>query len=148
MTERLQLLDQEFRDLSAKFPDATLPPECFSSMKGDYVDYESRTMLCVRFPVERSYLNPMKTMQGGFIAAAFDNVLGPLSYLAAHATCMSLDLNVNYIRPILEGDALTITAKVVMRGRSTLHITAEGVNTKGKLIATCTTHMIIMKIEK
>ncbi len=93
------------------------------------------------------YLNPIKSMQGGFITAAFDNVIGPLSYLAAHTTCVSLDMHTNYIRPIFYGDELTITAKVVIRGKSTMNISAEGVNSKGKLVATCTSHLMIMKHE-
>ncbi|MFA6468197.1 MAG: PaaI family thioesterase [Bacteroidota bacterium] len=147
MNPNIAALNAEFEQMSAQYPDAQLPPNCFTLMKGEYLDYESRMMLKVMFPVAPEFLNPMKTMQGGFIGAAFDNVIGPLSYLAARATCVSLDMHTNFIRSIFAGDQLTITARVVIRGRSTMNISAEGVNAKGKLIATCTSHMIVMKKE-
>jgi uncharacterized protein (TIGR00369 family) len=147
MNDNLTILNAEFDLMSKQYPDAQLPPECFSLMKAEYVDYESRMMLKISFPVLPEYLNPMKSMQGGFIAAAFDNVIGPLSYLAARATCVSLDMHTNFIRPIYAGDLLTITARVVIRGRSTMNISAEGVNAKGKLVASCSSHLIIVKKE-
>jgi uncharacterized protein (TIGR00369 family) len=147
MNPNLDILQSEFSRLSESVPEAKLPPDCFSMMRGEYLDYEQRLMLKVSFPVLPEFLNPMKTMQGGFIAAAFDNVIGPLSYLAARTPCVSLDMHTNYIRSILEGDQLIITARVVIRGRSTMNISAEAVNAKGKLIATCTSHLIIMKKE-
>ncbi|HSF82796.1 MAG TPA: PaaI family thioesterase [Anaerolineales bacterium] len=39
--------------------------------------------LSSRFPILPGYLNPYGSMQGGFIAAAVDNTLGPLSMLVA-----------------------------------------------------------------
>lgn len=115
-------------------------------MRGEYVGYESRTMLSIAFPVLEEYLNPMNAMQGGIITAAFDNVFGPLSYLAARTPCTTLDLHTNYIRSIVAGDTLTVTANIVSRGLSAMHLSGEAVNGKGKLIATCTSHMIPMKI--
>jgi uncharacterized protein (TIGR00369 family) len=148
MNSSLQTLESEFLYLATQFPDAQLPPKCFVAMKAEYREYESRSMLKIAFPIVEEYLNPMKSMQGGFITAAFDNVIGPLSYLAAKTACVSLDMHTNYIRPIFTGDELTITARVIIRGRSTMNISAEGVNSKGKLVATCTSHLMIMKKEQ
>jgi uncharacterized protein (TIGR00369 family) len=145
MHPSIELFNAEMEACNVHFPNAQLPPNCFVLMNPDYLEYESRTMLKISFPVLKEYLNPMLGMQGGFIAAAFDNVFGPLSYLAARIPCTTLDLHTNYIRPILENDALVVTARVVSRGQSTMHLSAEAANTKGKLIATCTTQMMIMK---
>jgi uncharacterized protein (TIGR00369 family) len=142
----LDTLHEEFSRLGALFPSATLPPNCAVMMKGEYVGYESRTKLTIAFPVLEEYLNPMKAMQGGFITAAFDNVFGPLSYLASRTPCTTLDLHTNYIRSIFAGDTLTVTARVVSRGLSAMHVSGEAVNGKGKLIATCTSHMVPIKI--
>ncbi len=147
MNDNLAVLNAEFDFLAKQYPDVQLPPECFAMMKAEYIDYESRMMLKISFPVLPEYLNPMKSMQGGFISAAFDNVIGPLSYLSARASCVSLDMHTNFIRPIYAGYLLTITARVVIRGRSTMNIAAEGVNGKGKLVASCSSHLIIVKKE-
>ncbi|MEW5799107.1 MAG: PaaI family thioesterase [Bacteroidota bacterium] len=146
MKNSLEILQSEFEQLHKQFASAELPPKCSVFMKGEYVDYDSRVMLKIAFPVRDEYLNPVKAMQGGFVTAAFDNVFGPLSYLAARTPCTTLDLHTNYIRSINAGDTLTITAKVVSRGLSAMHLSAEAVNSKGKLIATCTSHMVPIKI--
>ncbi|MFZ4620099.1 MAG: PaaI family thioesterase [Bacteroidota bacterium] len=145
MHPSIELFTAEMESCNAHFPKAQLPPNCSVLMEPEYLEYESRLSLKISFPVKKEYLNPMLGMQGGFIAAAFDNVFGPLSYLAARIPCTTLDLNTNYIRPIAEKDSLIVTARVVSRGQSTMHLAAEAVNGKGKLIATCSTHMMIMK---
>ena len=117
--------------LGAKFP-----PNCFVSMQAKFVDYESRRSLTVVFPVLEESLNPLKTMQGGFIVAAFDNVFGPLSYLAARLPCVTLNLNTQFIRPIESGDQLTVRATVVSRNALVLQMTAEAFNSRNKVIAT------------
>ncbi len=146
MPTSLEILQSEFSQLHKQFPSAELPPKCSASMKGEYVDYESRLMLKIAFPVLEEYLNPMKAMQGGFITAAFDNVFGPLSYLASRTPCTTLDLHTNYIRSINAGEILTVTARVVSRGVSAMHLSGEAVNERGKLIATCTSHMVPLKL--
>ena len=145
MNSSLEMMNTEMEALAKRFPGAQLPPNCFTSMNAEFVDYESRTKLTVSIPVRKELLNPMAVMQGGFITAAFDNTFGPLSYLAARYPCSTLDLHTNYIRSVAEGDLLTITATVVSRGPSSMHLSAEAMNSKGKLVATCTSHMIVIK---
>ena len=124
---------------------ATYPPNCFRAMKAEIIQYESRTSLTVKFPILEESLNPLQTMQGGFIVAAFDNVFGPLSYAAARCPCVTMNLSAQFIRPILVGDWLTITATVVSRGKQILYMTAEAFNGKNKLIATGSANAMILK---
>ena len=145
MHPSIQILFSEMASCNKQFPTAQLPPNCFVLMKPEYLEYESRTMLKISFPVEKEYLNPMKVMQGGFITAAFDNVIGPLSYLAARNLCTSMDIHTNYIRSVAAGDTLTITARVISRSSTAMHLSAEAVNSKGRLVATCSANMIVMK---
>jgi len=124
-------------------PGGHLMPNCFRTMKGEFLDYRSREMLKVRFPVQEEMLNPVLRMQGGFITAAFDNVFGPLSYVAARGLCSTIDIQTQFLRGIEAGDFLTIEGRVVTRGSVTMHLTADGFNGKGKLVATCAANMII-----
>jgi len=87
----------------------------------------------------------MQKMQGGFIAAAFDNTFGPLSYLAARGLCVTLDLHTQFVRAIDVGDELTIVAKVASRGPNTMYLTGEARNKKGKLIAACSANILVVK---
>jgi acyl-coenzyme A thioesterase PaaI-like protein len=82
-------------------------------------------------------------MQGGFLAAAFDNTFGPLSYLAARRPCSTLDMHINFIRPVKEGERLTVTARVVSRSAVALHLAAEAFNGQGKLVGTSSSQMIV-----
>ena len=84
MDKSVNQFDDELKELLLHAgAGATYPPNCFTAMKADVLHYESRMSLTVRFPVLEESLNPLRTMQGGFIVAAFDNVFGPLSYAAA-----------------------------------------------------------------
>ena len=121
------------------------PPECFTFMRGTYVAYESRETLTVSFPVLTEYRNPVRAMQGGFIAAAIDNTMGPLSYLATRNSCSTLDLHVQYLRSVLAGDVLNVTARVTSRGRQTLTLEAEAHDGRGKLIAKASSTMLILR---
>jgi len=49
-------------------------------MKGEVIDYDmEHETLTNRFPVLAEHLNPYGNIQGGIIAAAIDNTIGPLS---------------------------------------------------------------------
>jgi acyl-coenzyme A thioesterase PaaI-like protein len=83
-------------------------------------------------------------MQGGFITAAFDNVFGPLSYLAARGVCTSIDIHTQFVRGIGAGDTLTVTAIVVSRGTSTIYMTGEALNSAKKVVAIANTNLLIV----
>ena len=121
---------------------AVFPPPCFVTMNGEFTAYESRSSLTVVFPVTKNLLNPVGTMQGGFITAALDNVLGPLSYLAMRSPASTLDIHTQFVRAVSVGDRLTVTASVVSMGPATLVMTAEARNVRGKLVATATANAI------
>ncbi len=141
----LVALASEFEEFRTKVaPGAPFPPPCFTSMGGQFLDYDSRKSLKVSFPVTSESLNPESAMQGGFITAAFDNVFGPLSYLAARNPCRTLDIHTQFIRGIREGDTLVVRALVIARGTNTIHMTAEATNSAQKLIATSSTNLLIV----
>lgn len=139
MSDSLAVLEDEIRDLKLHAgAGANFPPNCFLAMKAEFIEYESRQSLTVAFPVLEESLNPLRTMQGGFLAAAFDNAFGPLSYLAARCPCVTLNLNTQFIRPLGPGERLTVRAKVISRSKEVLQMTAEAFNSKNRLIAIAT----------
>jgi uncharacterized protein (TIGR00369 family) len=136
MNETLNVLEKEIRELAQHGgAGAKFPPNCFLAMKAEFVDYVSRQSLTVSFPVLEESLNPLQTMQGGFLTAAFDNVFGPLSYLAARCPCVTLTLNTQFIRSVGLGDRLKVCAKVVSRSLQVLHLSGEAFDSKNKLVA-------------
>jgi uncharacterized protein (TIGR00369 family) len=144
--ESLAILELEIQDLSrGAGAGSTFPPNCFVAMKGEFLEYESRTSLKVAFPVLDETLNPLHKMQGGFITAAFDNTFGPLSYLAARCPCITVNLHTQFIRPVSAGDRLTVTAKVVSRSAGMVYLSATALDSNGKLVAVCAANMVPTK---
>jgi uncharacterized protein (TIGR00369 family) len=119
-------------------------PPCIAIMEPTFLEYNPGVSISYQYPVLEKFLNPQKTMQGGFLTAAFDNVMGTLAYLEAKSPQMStLDLSVNFHRPALADDVLTITAFLKHKGKTVVSLTGEACNSQGKLVATATTNLII-----
>jgi uncharacterized protein (TIGR00369 family) len=80
--------------------DLKLPPPIFAEMQAEVINLDmTAKTLTVRFPVQERYQNPMGYMQGGMIAAAVDNVIGPLSFMVA-APNVTKSMEVQYLRPV------------------------------------------------
>jgi uncharacterized protein (TIGR00369 family) len=149
MNEHLRFLEEEMRDLQRHSgPDEKFPPDCFLSMKAEFIDYVSRESLTVSFPVLEESLNPMQKMQGGFLTAAFDNAFGPLSYLAARSPCVTLTLNTQFIRPVGLGDRLMVRAKVLSRSMQVIHLAGEAFDSKNRLVALASATVTVVKREQ
>jgi acyl-coenzyme A thioesterase PaaI-like protein len=109
------------------------PPPVFTAMQGEFValDLEAGT-LSARFPVLAHYLNPYGTMQGGMIAAAVDNTLGPLSVLVAPPN-VTRRLEITYSRP--EMGYLIVTAQLLDRQGRRLFFRAKVRSPAGQSLA-------------
>ncbi len=111
-------------------------PPCFLTMEGELIAYEPGRMLTARFPNRERYENPLRFMQGGFIVAAIDNAIGPLSYSIAPS--VTIQLNTSYIRPVTPADThIEVTARLEERTSRQLFLAAQVRNPAGKLVATC-----------
>lgn len=113
-----------------------LPPPCFVEMQGEFIHFDADTAtLVARFPVQQRYENPMRFMQGGFLAAALDNTIGPLSFLVAPPSVTS-SFNVSYLRPITPEMAhFTVEATVTERTRRNLYFVGKALSPDGKTLA-------------
>lgn len=133
-----QIPDPLLELLRARLPpgaELLLPPPCMLDMQGEFVDWQPDHSLTMRFPVLPRYRNPLGSMQGGFIAAALDNTLGPFSYLIAPPSVTS-QLTLSYLRPVPPGSKfLTCTAWLVARTGKSVHLRGEAVGDDGKIAA-------------
>jgi len=112
-----------------------LPPPCLLDMQAEWVEYEEGQRLLMRFPVLPRYRNPLGFMQGGFIAAALDNTIGPFSFLIAPPSVTS-QLSLNYLRPVTREHAwLNCTATVIERTRKMLYLAGVARGDDGKAMA-------------
>lgn len=112
--------------LGTRAEEFLLPPPSFTLMQGTFVAFDaSAATLTVRFPVSEQYLNPYGVMQGGLIAAAVDNTLGPLSMLVAPPN-VTRRLEMTYSHPITpEMGYITVSAHLVSQDGRWLEFRAD-----------------------
>ena len=123
-----------------------LPPPVFTDMAGEYIamDLAAKT-LTVRFPVQARYQNPMGYMQGGMIAAAIDNTIGPLSFMVA-APNVTKTMEVTYLRPIPASVAeITVVAAFEAQRERELIFVADVLRGDGTKLATARSVNVLLK---
>jgi acyl-coenzyme A thioesterase PaaI-like protein len=105
-------------------------------MKGEFVELDPDAgSLTAQFPVLESYLNPYGTMQGGMVAAAVDNTLGPLSVLVAPPS-VTHQLKMTYSRPVtMEMGYIVVAAKLLQRQGRLLFFSADVRSRQGVRLA-------------
>ncbi|MGI5912248.1 MAG: PaaI family thioesterase [Syntrophomonadaceae bacterium] len=122
-----------------------LDPPCVQVMQRELVEYIPGESLTNAYPVLEMYSNPRKVMQGGFIAAAFDNTFGTyIYYTVNHLRMATIDLNLSFQNPIFVGDTLLVKAYIKKFGKTIVHMVGEAFDSKNKIIATSTTNVMIM----
>jgi len=100
-------------------------------------------------PDERSY-NLLKSVHGGWTAAVLDTAmaLSNLTLLGADQTFTTLDIRINYLRPVtVESGEVTATGNVLQSGRKIAYCEANLVDANGKLLAHGTGSLLIMARE-
>ena len=125
-----------------------LPPPIFTDMAGEFVDMDlAAKTLTVRFPVQERYQNPMGYMQGGMIAAALDNAIGPLSFMVA-APNVTKTMEVNYLRPISASiEEITVVAAFEGQNGRELTFVADVLRNDGTKLATARSLNVLLKRE-
>jgi len=131
-------------ELMALAPNLVLPPPSFLALGMEFCA-KTEDSLSAWVPWRLEFTNPLGAYQGGMLSAAFDNVLGPLSYMVARRPCVTVDLDVNFSRPFRASDGrLLIVGTVLSKGRSLLHLTARATNANGQLVATANSNCLVL----
>ncbi len=122
-----------------------MPPQSSLTLGSTYTEVEFGKMLTAVFKFNNKFTNPIKTFHGGFLSAAFDDTFGPLSYMVAQRPVATVALNTTYIRPFTALDEyITIRAELIEKTASLVIMSAQAKRKDGKLIATATSHSLIL----
>jgi acyl-coenzyme A thioesterase PaaI-like protein len=131
--------------LGDKFDDYLIPPPVFTTMQGEFleVDLDIGTVT-TRFPVLDQFRNPYGAMQGGMLAAAVDNTIGPLSMGVAPLN-VTRRLEMKYSLPVTSDlEYITVIASLDGRKGSQLTFSAQVRDPQGVLLARAkATHWIV-----
>jgi acyl-coenzyme A thioesterase PaaI-like protein len=105
-------------------------------MHAELLDFDPDSgQLKIRFPVLEQYLNPYGVMQGGMVAAAVDNTLGPLSMLVAPPN-VTRTLDMKFSQPVnLDLENIIVEVKLLERAGRRLKFSAEVRDQSGRLLA-------------
>ena len=130
------LLEILHRKLGDKISDFLLPPPVFDFMSGELIEFDQQgACLKIRFPILDAYLNPYGVMQGGLVAAAADNTLGPLSMLVAPPN-VTRRLEMKFSRPVTPDlEHIVVEARLKERDGRWLTFNAEIRDQAGQLLA-------------
>lgn len=122
--------------LGERVDDYAFPPPVFYTMQGEFVALDlEEGVFKARFPVLEGYQNPYRAMQGGMVAAAVDNTLGPLSVLVAPPN-VTRQLEMTYSRAVtMEMGHILVEARLVERKGRKLIFTAEVFSPEGERLA-------------
>lgn len=112
------------------------PPPVFTTMGGRFLSLDlEEGILRTEFPVLEEYLNPYHTLQGGILAAAVDNTLGPLSVLVAPPN-VTRRLEMTYSLPVTRDmGRILVSGNFIKRDGKRLHFTAEVRSPAGQRLA-------------
>ena len=106
-------------------------------------DYKKRSVT-IKYKAEKWNMNTGGSMHGGIIATAFDNCFGMLAHYLSGKVVTTVDINVRFLKPVLLGDDLVITAKADHGGRTLISLSAEAFSRGNvKTAAASATFMVI-----
>jgi len=131
--------------LKGRTDEINFPPPVFETMQGKVINFDiNKNTLTNRFPVLSKYLNPYGTMQGGIIAAAIDNTIGPLSLLVSPPN-FTRYLTVKYGK-VVSPEIGFIFVKALFTGKKKRQLFFEAIveNSDGEKLASAkATHWVI-----
>jgi len=138
-------LKEKLRDVSEGKAD---PPPIMMTLGMKVVQFgDGKATL--KMNVDRKFYNPMGTLHGGVMTDLADACMGiaTMSTLGEDETFTTLELNMNFIRPVFE-DELTAEAKVVHRGRKVVLVESVVKNRGGKDVARGTATQMVLPTTK
>ena len=101
-----------------------LPPPTFEYLNGEVLEQTPGTVRC-RFRPTEEMTNPWGAVQGGILAAFFDDTMGPaVVSVASGRGFTTVSLNVSYLRAARPGEPVVCEATVVKHGRTQAYVEA------------------------
>ncbi|WP_321530452.1 PaaI family thioesterase [uncultured Desulfuromonas sp.] len=141
-----QLLDDHLKDLNLPLQ---IPPPVLDVTRGEVISYDGDGgCLEIRFPIQQAHLNPYGSVQGGMIATAIDNTIGPLSMLVAPPN-YTRHLTLKYRRPIVPTmNFFTIRAQLLERQERQLTFEARVFDPQQRELVRATAQHWIVDLER
>jgi len=134
--------------LRAKLRDRSYAPPIMRTLGMKFVEVEEGRVV-MTLEVRKKFHNPMGTLHGGVMTDLADACMGvaTMSTLADDESFTTLELKMNFLRPVVEGE-LRAEAKVVHRGRTMAMTEVVLRNQAGKDVARGTATQMVLRAGK
>jgi uncharacterized protein (TIGR00369 family) len=131
--------------LQAVFDGKAKPPPISATLGMKLVKYGKGTA-GMEMQVGKKFHNPMGTVHGGILTDLADATMGIAlaSTLGADETFTTLELKMNFLRPVYSGK-LTSEGTVIHRGKTIALVECSVANEEGKMVARGIATQIILK---
>ena len=98
----------------------------------------------ISLEVKHEMTNPYGNIHGGMMALVMDEVIGwAVVSLDMNANYTSLNLNVDFLYAIKQGDRLKATANVVRAGKKIIHVECRIESMEGTLLGKASSNLIV-----
>ena len=136
--------------LSQRFPDLRVQPPPIAQLIGfEPVELEPGRAVFQLDVDPARHTNPMGTLHGGVLCDLADAAMGYAyaSSLAQDETFTTLELKINFLRPVWSG-LLLATARLVSRGRTIGLVECDISDAAGKLVARASSTCMTLRGEQ
>ncbi|MGL4630753.1 MAG: PaaI family thioesterase [Leadbetterella sp.] len=130
-----QFIGKEAKDISQSPFGKLLNPTLLAVSEGK---------LKVSFVVREEFTNPIGTLHGGVTAGLMDELFGITTFtLQREGFYMSINIQVDFLRPGVKGETLIAETEIIKDGRNTAHAECKIYNSQNKLIAKGSSNLIL-----
>jgi uncharacterized protein (TIGR00369 family) len=130
--------------------DGTIPSPPIARLMGFEIDSVEVGRAVFTVDPHESHYNPIGTVHGGLVCTLLDSVAGCAAQttLPRGMAYTSLEIKVNYLRPVLTSSGrLTAVGVVTKPGRRAAFVDATVADSSGKLVATASSTLLVFPIE-
>ena len=136
-------------DLAQRICRGDSPPPPVARLIGFTLTFIAPGQAHIEFEAGAQHANPMGTLHGGVLCDLADAAMGfaYASLLAEGETFTTLELKINFLRPVWEG-RLTATGRLVQGGRTIGLMECDVVDTSGRLVSRASSTCMTLRGER
>jgi len=120
----------------------------FGNWLNGKLTYYEKGKVVKEYKIRHEMTNALGTLHGGVIASILDEIIG-MTVISLEFTHLktTVNLNVDYFYPAMEGQTLIATAQMIKEGKKISHLQGELIEKEsGKMIARAITNMFTTDI--
>jgi acyl-coenzyme A thioesterase 13 len=122
------------------------PSKAGNWLEGKLLEVEYGHLL-MEYEVREDMCNPGHILHGGVASLMLDDVIGAANFVTGNEYLMtSINLTIDFLAPARKGEKLRVKAGLIRNGRNVNHWKGEIHDSKGRLIATASSNLIVTQV--